>query len=148
MLFRSAPTSSVFSVKTTTGVNASGGTYVAYCFAEIAGFSKFGSYTGNGSTDGPFVYLGFRPKWVLVKVISTTNDWDLFDSVRDPYNVAGLRLQPNSSGAESATISNFDFVSNGFKIRNNTNTTEFNGSGSTYIYAAFAETPFKNALAR
>ena len=143
-----APTSSVFSVGSSNSeTNGNGTTFVAYCWSEIAGFSRFGSYTGNGSTDGPFVYLGFRPKFVLVKVTSAANDWDIYDSSRNPFNLAGLRLQPNSAGAE-VSMSNIDLLSNGFKWRNNTNTTEYNGNGSTYIYAAFAENPFKNALAR
>jgi hypothetical protein len=142
-----SPTSSVFSVGTSTSTNASTNTYVAYCWAEIAGFSKFGSYTGNGSTNGPFVYLGFRPKFILIKLSSGINDWGMYDSSRDPSNLAGIVLRPNAGNAE-VSASNLDFLSNGFKLRNNAATTEYNGNGSTYIYMAFAENPFKNSLAR
>jgi hypothetical protein len=141
------PTSTVFSVGSATQTNNSGGTYVAYLWSEIAGFSKFGSYTGNGSTDGPFVYLGFRPKFVLLKVTSAANDWGMYDSTRNPSNLAGLVLRPNANSAE-VSASNIDFLSNGFKLRNNGATTEYNGNGSTYIYMAFAENPFKNSNAR
>ena len=143
------PTSSVFSVGTGNEANASAGTYVAYCWAEIAGYSAFGSYTGNGSTDGPFVYLGFRPRFLMIKQTNSTNPWIIQDAGRSLYNVTGLSLYPNSSAAEeSSTIgaSAFDFLSNGFKNRDAGSAQ--NGSGSTYIYMAFAENPFKYALAR
>jgi len=125
--------------------NQSGTTYVAYCWAEIAGFSAFGSYTGNGSTDGTFVYTGFRPKFVMIKRRDTTSGWNIYDSSRNTYNVVDLRLLPNTSDAE-ATVTTFDFLSNGFKLR--TSDADRNASGGTYIYMAFAENPFKNALAR
>jgi hypothetical protein len=142
-----APTSTVFSVKTTGGVNASGGTYVAYCWAEIAGFSKFGSYTGNGSADGSFVYLGFRPKFVLFKRTDTAVDWVVEDIARSTYNVIDARLFPSTNEAEiSNGNGNIDYLSNGFKLRNSHSA--MNASGGTYIYMAFAENPFKNALAR
>jgi hypothetical protein len=96
--------------------NASGGTYVAYCFAAIAGYSAFGSFSGNASTDGPFVYCGFQPKFVLVKCSSTTGNWYVFDSVRNTYNVLGEQLYPNLSNAGS-TATTLDFLSNGFKMR-------------------------------
>ena len=141
------PTSTVFSIGTDTGVNASGATYVAYCWSEIAGFSKFGSYTGNGSTDGLFVYLGFRPKFILLKGTSTADDWYIHDSTRNTYNVVDLRLSPNLSSAEvQSSVTVLDFLSNGFKLR--TSNGGWNGSGNNYIYAAFAENPFKNSLAR
>ena len=92
-----APTSSVFSVGTSADINASGGTYVAYCFAEIAGFSKFGSYTGNGSADGPFIYTGFRPKFVICKDYSNAGDWLIIDSARSAYNVTANNLLAQSS---------------------------------------------------
>jgi hypothetical protein len=138
------PTSSVFSIDNVE-LGANGGTYVAYCFAPVAGYSAFGSYTGNGSTDGPFIYTGFRPRFVMFKMSSSTNNWLIMDSARNTYNVVDLYLAPNLSDAE-ASYSVVDFVSNGFKIRNTS--TGWNGNGSTYIYAAFAENPFKNALAR
>jgi hypothetical protein len=123
-----------------------GGTYAAYCFAEVAGFSKFGSYTGNASTDGPFVYCGFRPRWILIKNASAaTFNWFVWDTSRDTYNAAGNVLLPNDSSAE-ITNRPIDILSNGFKIR--ATDTHTNGSGNTMIFAAFAENPFKNSLAR
>jgi len=141
-----APTSTVFSVGTASGVNTSAVTYVAYCWAEIAGFSKFGSYTGNGSADGPFVYTGFRPKYILVKRTdsSTNGFWNVYDSSRNGYNDDNDVLYPNSSAAEDS-VQHIDLLSNGFKCRN---ATYPNTSTGTYIYAAFAENPFKNANAR
>ena len=141
-----SPTSTVFSVGTNNDVNAGARTYVAYCWAEIAGFSKFGSYTGNGSADGPFVYLGFRPKYVMVKSSSNAAYWIIEDSTRNPSNVVNLELFPNDSLAETNASRSVDFLSNGFKLRH-TDSTQ-NSSGWTYIYMAFAENPFKNALAR
>jgi hypothetical protein len=127
--------------------NRSGSTYVAYCWAEIAGFSKAFSYTGNGSTDGPMVYLGFRPKFVLLKGVSTAEDWYIHDSTRNTYNVVDLRLSPNLSSAEvQSAVTVLDFLSNGFKLR--TSNGGWNGSGNTYIGIAFAENPFKNSNAR
>ena len=142
-----APTSSVFSVGTNSSTNASGGTYVAYCFAQVAGYSAFGSYTGNGSSDGPFIFTGFRPRYVLVKKSSGESNWQVLDSSRSPYNLAGEDLLPNASDAEKTIAQGFnqvDMLSNGFKIRN----TNCNDSGGTYIYACFAEFPFKFSLAR
>jgi hypothetical protein len=141
-----APTSSVFSLGTTVDVNGSGLTFVAYCFAPVAGYSAFGSYTGNGSADGPFVYLGFRPRYVLIKYSSGVENWFIADSSRDTYNVAEADLVANSSVAEGTVSAPLDFVSNGFKIR--TTATGANASGGTFIYAAFAETPAKFSLAR
>jgi hypothetical protein len=144
-----APTSTVFSLGTEGGVNTNTRTYVAYCWAEIAGFSKFGSYTGNGSTDGPFVYLGFRPKFILFKTTSTvnTNGWVIMDTVRNTYNYMDLQLYPHLTNveAQSSTYA-IDAISNGFKIRN-TNAVD-NNNGDTFIYAAFAESPFKYANAK
>ena len=143
-----APTSSQFTVATGSFLNSSGGTYVAYCFTPIAGFSAFGSYTGNGSTDGPFIYTGFRPKFVLIKNTDTAGrGWEIIDSSRNTFNVANSILQPDAASAESSSSSyQLDFVSNGFKIRGID--TWLNASGGTYIYACFAENPFRNALAR
>jgi hypothetical protein len=139
-----APTSTVFSIGTNTASNSNTATYVAYCWAEIAGFSKFGSYTGNGSADGPFVYLGFRPKYILAKSTGTAS-WFVLDTARLGYNSANNYLLPNASSAE-ATYNGVDILSNGFKVRNTDS--GYNDSGVTYIYAAYAENPFKNALAR
>jgi hypothetical protein len=139
------PTTSVFSVGNDTSTNASGSTYVAYCFAAVAGFSAFGSYTGNGSTDGPFVYLGFRPRFFMYKRTDSAGSWVILDSSRNPSNVTTQYLYPNASDAEaSATF--VDFVSNGVKFR--TTYTDTNGSGATYVYACFAENAFKFANAR
>ena len=141
------PTSSVFTVGTDGGVNASGQTFVAYLFAEVAGFSKFGSYTGNGSADGPFVFTGFRPKWVMTKRTdsSTSGNWMITDSARNTYNLAGEILIPNLSDAEYSQ-DGIDMLSNGFKMRASTGNR--NTNGGTFIYAAFAETAFKFSLSR
>jgi hypothetical protein len=141
-----APTSSVFTVGGVAGVNANTNTYVAYCFAEIAGFSKFGSYTGNSSTDGPFVFCGFRPRFVMMKnSINGVSPWIMYDSSRDVSNVETAQLQPNSANTE-ASAAFCDFTANGFKVR--TTGTSYNETGQTYIFAAFAEVPSKYALAR
>ena len=145
-----SPTSTVISVGTNIQTNRSTDGYVAYCWAEIAGFSKFGSYTGNGSADGPFVYLGFRPKFIIYKRTNSTGSWGIFDTSRNTYNLSTNVLYANLADAEytstGAGFDNIDILSNGFKPRQ-TNS-GINASGSTYIYAAFAENPFKNALAR
>jgi hypothetical protein len=143
-----SPTSTVFSVGTDGNVNANTETYVAYCFAEVAGYSKFGSYTGNGSTDGPFVYLGFRPRFVMIKRTDTGGTgWALLDSSRDPENVVDQYLAANLSDAEAVYANDkVDFLSNGFKQRGTASGQ--NGSGGTFIYMAFAENPFSKALAR
>lgn len=127
-------------------VNENGILNVAYCFAAVAGYSAFGSYTGNGSADGPFVFLGFRPRFVLVKDSTAAGGyWEIHDTSRSTYNATTARLWPNVSSAE-ATGADIDFLSNGFKVRTTDGTV--NNSGSTVIYAAFAESPFKNSLAR
>jgi hypothetical protein len=144
-----SPTSSVFTIGGSGAAgytNNSGSTYVTYCWSEVAGYSAFGSYTGNGSTDGPFVYLGFRPRFLLLKSSSAAGtNWVLTDSSRNTYNVVDGLLFPNLSDAETI-VTECDFLSNGFKIRGTVS--GINGSGSTYIYAAFAENPFKYANAR
>jgi hypothetical protein len=149
-IISSSPTASVFGFTAGGGgvlnVNASSTTYIAYLFAEIEGFSKFGSYTGNASADGPFVYCGFRPRWVLVKRYDGgAENWILHDSARDTYNVTTNGLRPNSS-LQEVPQGGIDFVSNGFKIR--TNLSDVNASGASMIFAAFAEQPFKYARAR
>jgi hypothetical protein len=146
-IFRQDPTSSVFSLGSGGDVNGSSGTFVAYCFAGVEGFSKFGSYTGNASTDGPFVYTGFRPAWVMIKRSSAVNNWVIQDTSRSVYNVSQNNIYADSSGAEASYVSELtDILSNGFKQRGTG--ISMNGSGSTYIYMAFAENPFKNSLAR
>jgi hypothetical protein len=134
-----APTSSVFTVGNSGGVNQNTKDYIAYCFAEIEGYSKFGSYTGNGSTNGPFVYTGFRPAFVIYKRTDAVENWQVLDSKRDIDNPVGQQLYPNLSATEG-TENRLDFTSNGFKLRNGG--TICNASGGTYIYMAFAENPF------
>ena len=147
-----APTSSVFTVGTEGAVNNSGNNFIAYCFAEKKGYSKFGSYTGNGNADGTFVYTGFKPAWVMIKCSSSSGSypsWSIFDTTRQTFNVnAGKTLYANKSSAEgvrgngsdsSTTIPAIDMLSNGFKSRvlnDEVNNTE------TYIYMCFAESPF------
>ena len=128
-------------------INANGFNYVAYCFAQVAGYSAFGSYTGNGSTDGPFIYTGFRPKFIMWKRTDASggNGWYVLDTARSTYNVMGERLYPNLSAA-GGVDTQVDYLSNGFKLR--TTDTDSNASGGTYIYMAFAEFPQKFSLAR
>jgi hypothetical protein len=141
------PTSSVFSVGTHTSTNNSSDTYIAYCFAEIEGYSKFGSYTGNGDADGPFVYTGFRPAWVMYKNISSAStDWIVKDSVRQTTNMMELGVRANKFIAEESSLNNVDFLSNGIKFLS---TGSFaNDNNDEFIYMAFAEMPFKYANAR
>ena len=145
-----APTSTVFSIGSGVGgLNASGVTQVTYCFAPVVGYSAFGKYTGNSSaTDGPFVYLGFRPRFIIIKTADTfAGDWHMIDTTRDTYNVTQYHLSANSSGAEySGSNQYIDVLSNGFKLRNGTG--QLNNSATTHIYMAFAENPFKYANAR
>jgi hypothetical protein len=142
-----APTSSVFSIGNSSPVNVNAATFVAYCFAPIAGFSAFGSYTGNGSTDGPFIYTGFRPRWIMCKSSTDSGSWTIIDTARIGYNANNSTLYADLSSTEQGYLP-ADILSNGFKIRITSTGTSFNTSGQTYIYAAFAENPFKNALAR
>jgi hypothetical protein len=139
------PTSSVFTLGSAFVPDASSNTLIAYCFAEIEGFSKFGSYTGNGSADGPFVYCGFRPRWVMYKRTDSTASWLMLDTALNPSNNSSTYLIPNLSSSEG-TDNVFDILSNGFKLRNGGASS--NASGGTYIFAAFAEQPFKYARAR
>ena len=138
-----APTNSVFSIGTSTSVNANTDTYIAYCFAPVAGYSAFGRYQGNGVSDGVFVYTGFRPAFVMVRrVTSDLSNWGIFDSSRDASNVAKTRLYANSSSAESTSTDFADLLSNGFKFRSDNY--NWNGSSSNrYIYYAVAENPFQ-----
>ncbi len=134
------PTSSVFSVGTSTSANPSSGTMIAYCFAEKTGYSKFGSYTGNGNADGTFVYTGFKPAWVMVKSTDVSaTDWQMHDGTRSPFNIVNNRVQANKNNAETTNYALGDFLSNGFKLRQTNNS--WNGSGNSYIYMAFASAP-------
>ena len=137
-----APTSSVFTIGTNGNINTTGNDYIAYCFAEKKGYSKFGSYTGNGSTDGTFVYTGFKPAFVIVKRSdSGAESWMIKDNKRDPINQMEKRLLADSSNAEdTGNGGNFDFLSNGFKVLETSGL--INASGGSYIYMAFAENPF------
>jgi hypothetical protein len=135
-----------FSPGTNSLINANGGTYVAYCFAAVAGFSAFGSYTGNGSTDGPFLFTGFRPAYVMIKCSSNAaTTWIVGDGTRNPSNVADLALFPNLSNAEGSGAL-FDLTANGIKLR--TTSSDLNSNGYTYIFMAFASAPLKYSLAR
>jgi SPRY domain len=137
------PTSTVFTLGTDLNQAYN---FVAYCFAPVAGYSAFGSYTGNGSSDGPFVFCGFRPKYVLIKNVSSTNSWWIYDTARSTYNLVTPYLEANTSNAENTSYPLGDILSNGFKVRNSVS--NVNGSGETMIFAAFAEFPFKYTLAR
>ena len=132
------PTSSVFSIGASGKVNGSGNEMVAYCFANKAGFSRMGSYVGNGSTDGTFIYTGFKPAFYMYKRTDSTANWTIFDNKRNTFNEMGLQLHPNLSNAESFS-SRGDFLSNGFKVRSSAGST--NASGGNYIYLAIAENP-------
>ena len=135
-------TTSVFSTNSTP-TNRSSGTYVFYAFKEIKGYSKFGKYAGNGNADGAFVYTGFRPAWIMIKKYTSGSDeWNIFDNKRDPFNVMTKRLVGNVSAAD-APGTYIDFLSNGFKCRTSNNLA--NGSGSSYVYMCFAENPFVNS---
>jgi len=132
------PTSSVFSLGTSGDTNGGTSPFIAYCFAEKKGYSKFGSYTGNGSTEGTFVYTGFSPSFVMLKRTNTTGSWTMYDNKRHTYNPNGEYLLANSNGA-SVDFDNVDFLSNGFKLRD---ASFNNGSGDTIIYMCFASSPF------
>jgi hypothetical protein len=140
-----APTSTFFYPSLTNYANENGVANVAYLWSEVAGFSKFGSYTGNGSSDGPFCFCGFRPRFVMFKRTDSTGSWFMEDSARGTYNVMGPELYANLSDAET-TVSRLDFLSNGFKMR--AANAGDNASGGTYVFAAFSESPFKYSLAR
>ena len=135
------PTSTVFTVGVDNELNQNTKTHIAYCWAEIEGFSKFGSYIGNGNADGPFVYTGGKPAFLMIKRIDSSGGWSINDSSRNSTNPVNLYLNAESSAIEgTATIP--DFLSNGFKIRDSANQ---NASGATYIYACWMESPFTTA---
>jgi hypothetical protein len=149
----SVPTSSVFSILTHVDINAASGTYVAYCFAPVAGYSAFGSYTGNGSADGPFVYTGFKPAYVLLKATAAVaGNWVIYDYSRGSFNLNSKKLGANLGRAENDAsflgddAFGIDFLSNGFKIR--TTGPNHNNSSVAYVYACFAESPFAYSRAR
>ena len=138
-------TSSVFYVSDGTAVNGSGQDLIAYCFAEKKGYSKFGSYTANGNADGTFIYTGFRPAWVMIKRTDSSQQWGIVDSKRDVDNPAQHHLFAEADQGEggASSYNNFDLLSNGIKMRSNDQWT--NASGGTYVYMAFAESPFVNS---
>ena len=133
-----APTSSVFSLGNGTTPNKNGENYIAYCFSDVQGFSKIGSYIGNGSADGPFVYTGFKPAFCIFKRIDGANNWELYDSKRLGYNSSNPPLYPNTNDVEGSN-GRVDILSNGFKFK--TGSSHINGSGGNFIYMAFAEAP-------
>jgi len=139
------PTSSVFTVGTHNSVNKDSSPMIAYLWAGVEGFSSFGKYEGNGSTDGPFILTGFKPRFIVCKSYSGAKGWNMFDSARSTYNVAGAQLQANLDEAE-ATLNAVDLLSNGFKLRTADNAVNRNGYG--FIYMAWAESSFKYATAR
>ena len=137
-----APSSTVVTLGNNEGGNENTNNFVAYCFKEIQGFSKFGSYTGNGNADGPFIYTGFKPAWLLFRKTSGADGWGIFDNRRNTQtgNPRDIYLQPNNGNADSAESDSVDFLSNGFKWRISSGFR--NESGQSYIYMAFAESPF------
>ena len=137
-----APTSSVFSIGTNDGTNTSSATYIAYCISDVKGYSKSGSYTGNGNVDASFIYTGFKPSFFMTKRSDVANSWVMFDNTRSPFNEINNSIYANTNEAEETGTSNndVDFLSNGIKIREDNNA--LNASGGTYIYMAFAESPF------
>ena len=136
-----APSSTVFGVDDYGAVNTNGQTQIAYCFTPIQGYSKFGTYVGNGNADGTFTYLGFKPAFVMIKLSTAPNEnWAMYDNKRDTFNSETTQqLRANSSSTESASTSEVNLLSNGFKV--NDSNAEINSSGQTYIYMAFAEEP-------
>jgi len=138
------PDTTDFTLGNSNDGNQSGQTYMIYAWGEVQGFSKFGSYTGNGNADGPMLHMGFSPAWIMCKKTSATGDsWTILDNKRDTYNVADSRVFADSNGNESTSTDVGDFLSNGFKIRTTAGT--WNDSGGSYMYAAFAQSPFVNS---
>jgi hypothetical protein len=146
--WKTAPTSSVYTIGSAAEapiLNTTGETYVSYCFAPVSGYSAFGSYTGNGSADGPMVFTNMRPRWIMLKRTDTTSNWTIIDTAREGYNVDNDPLYPNTADVEG-TADLADILSNGFKLRSID--ASVNASAGTYIYACFAESPFALARAR
>ena len=140
--YDAAPTSSVINYGTDNGVNGNGDDYVAYLWRSVQGFSKFGSYVGNANADGPFIYTGFQPAWVMVKGDRADN-WQIMDNKREGYNVVSPRLEASTNAAEYTNLTNCDFTANGFKVRSNDS--HMNSSGTNYYFLAFAEQPQVNS---
>lgn len=137
-----APTSSVFSIGPASAVNVGANNYVAYCFAEVPGFSKAFTYTGTGTADGPFVWCGFKPRWIIIKKTSATGNWIIYDTVRKTFNTNDVILQANASAAEISAAENIDILCNGFKPKY-AGAGDTNTSGATYVGFAIAEAPFQ-----
>jgi len=137
-----SPTTSVFTIGSAGQVNSVGEPIIAYVFAPVQGFSSFQSYIGNGNANGPFVYTGFKPAWVMLKSLTSTDDWQMYDSKREGYNPDNDALYANDTTAE-ATADEVDLLSNGFKIINTSSA--YNTNGVTYVYFAFASNPFVNS---
>ena len=136
--------STTFGIGTSLDWNVSSSTFIAYCFAEKKGYSKFGSYSGNGNADGSFIYTGFAVSWLMMKRTDSAGEWLIYDNKRDPFNLRDTRLEAQDNFADSTgTTKVFDFLSNGFKCRGSD--ADINASGGTYIYMAFAESPFVNS---
>ena len=133
-----APTSTVLTLGSDGAFT--GNTMIIYCFADVQGFSKMGSYTGNGNADGSFIYTGFKPAFVIIKESNGTNSWQMWDNKTSPYNLANAYLQPNTTSAEISGNNQIDILSNGIKLRSSN--TANNGSGQSFIFMAFAEEPF------
>mgnify|MGYP006078430303 CR=1 FL=1 len=142
--YLSVPTPTTYEIGNSGDMNTNTEAYIAYCFADVKGYSKMGKYIGNGSTNGTFVYTGFKPAWLMVKRTDTGDGWTIVDNKRNTYNLVTQRLKAEASDAESA-LDLIDFTSNGFKNRNNY--VSWNASGGTYIYMAFAEQPFVTSTA-
>ena len=143
------PSSTLVHVNQGNYANSASHTFIMYAFSEVAGYSKFGQYKGNGSSNGSFVFTGFRPAWVLVKRTDSTENWVLKDSARNTFNNVFSNLNPNNGNSEfgsSGDVNSFDFVANGFKIRGSNSAV--NASGGSFVYFCFAESPFKNSRAR
>jgi len=141
------PTSSVFSIGTAAAVNTSSDSFIAYCFSSVEGYSRFWFYTGNGLANGPFVYTGFKPEFIIAKNTATTNSWRMWDNKVNPSNPVAKGFYPNGANAEDTAVNwTVDWLSNGFKVRNDDG--EMNGSGQDIIFWAWAEAPFKYANAR
>ena len=144
MFNNTEPTNSIITLSDEGEVNKSGSTYVGYIFHSVKGYSKFGKYQGNGNADGTFIYTGFRPAFILLKHTTSQESWHLYDGKRaNSFNPVNGRLQADSSGTEYTGVNAFDFLSNGFKLRDSN--IAYNQSGDTFIYMAFAENPFVNS---
>ena len=134
------PTSTVFSVGNADNTNKSGSPMIAYCFADVTGYQKIGSWSGNGNASGPMIYTGFKPAFILSKNSNRNENWLIHDNKRNTFNVNNIKLSPNDNSADNTNAAfSLDFLSNGFKIR--TNDTALNQSGEVYAYLAIAEAP-------